>query len=376
MNNLIEARFLQMKKNWISLILWLLFPMAATISILSIADIVKDDSRIPIGIVIEESNKATNELMEEISSTSFIKINELSKDVALYQLNRHKLDSVFIIHNDFAEQIRKGKRNNIITSYRTNQSLAYSPVKEMILSYVQQETGRSKTAYIIQELAENYDSKLDWSFDEIISKSKDIQQEEDLLQTAFSFGGVDSVKTNNSHLWNIWGIWGIFTMLSTLLLFDWVVKEHHSSVLPRFAFMRISFKGYLVSSLGIYSLLLVLMDIITVYVFHLVYLEQISLVFILGLLCYRLVLLSGSFLLAMFFHHVFRYYVVSFAITLLTLISSGAILPTGDLTSRWPMLTVLNPLEPLLSGEIINFWPAFLLLALIIWYLRKDRYYA
>lgn len=376
MKKMIEARFLHVKKSWISLTLWLLLPLVATIIILTIVGMIKDDSKIPIGIVMEEENDTTNELLQEISSTSFIKANKLSKDVALYQLKKHELDSVFIIHNDFAKQIRKGKRNKIITSYQTKQSFAYSPVKEMILSYVQQETGRSKTAYIIKELAANYQAESEWTFDEIISKSKEIQQEEDLLQTSFSFGGAESQQTEDASLLDIWGVWGIFSMLATLLIFDWVVKEHRSPVLPRFAFMGINFKGFLLGSLAFYSFLLVLMDVLAVYIFHTFYQEQIDLAFILGLLCYRLIVVLGAFLLAQLFHQTFQYYIGSFAITLLTLICSGAILPIAGLTSRWPWLTVMNPLDPLLSGELINFWLGFLLLASIIWYLRKERYYA
>lgn len=376
MKKVIEARFLHIKKSWISLLLWLLLPLVATIGVLSIVGIVKDDSKIPIGIVIEKDSEITNELLQEISSVSFINVNKLPKDVALYQLKKHELDSVFIIHHNFAKQVLKGKRGHIITSYQTMQSFAYTPVKEMILSYVQQETGRSKTAYIIQELAETYDSKSEWTWDEIISKSKDIQQEENLLNTSFSFSTEGAQPTEDPPLWNIWGIWGIFSMLATLLIFDWIVKEHQSPVLPRFAFTGISFKGFLVRSLGLYSFLLVLMDSITVYIFHIVYQEQVNLTFILGLLCYRLSLLLGAFLVAQMFKHIFRYYVVSFAITLLTLVSSGAILPIDGLTSRWPWLAAINPLAPLLSGELMNVWPGFLLIISIIWYLRKERYYA
>ncbi|WP_404453449.1 ABC transporter permease [Virgibacillus necropolis] len=376
MKKVIEARLLHMKKHWISLLFWLLIPLVASIGLTTIFSAVQDDSKIPVGIVIEDHNEVTNELFNEISTTSFIEARDLTKDVALYQLKKHEIDSVFVIHGDFADQIREGKRNHIITSYQSNQSFAYSLVKEMVLSYVQQETGRSKTAYIIKELAENYQSDSEWSWDEIISKSKEIEKEEHLLQTSFDFNKVESKSTKNIPLWNIWGIWSIFSMLSTLLLFDWVVKENHSPVLPRFAFMGISFKGYLVRSFGFYSLLLILMDTITLSVFYSLHHVQISMSFIIGMMCYRLILLLGAFLLALLFKNTFRYYVVSFAITLLTMISSGAILPINGLLSRWPWFTAINPLGPLLSGDLINFWPVFLLISSIIWYVRKEQYYA
>lgn len=372
----IEARFLHIKKHWIGLLFWLLIPLVASLCITSIVGAVKEDSKVPVGIVIEEPNELTNELLTEISTTSFIKAKQLAEDVALYQLKKHELDSVFVIHSDFASQIRKGRRSHIITSYQTNQSLAYTPVKEMILSYVQQETGRAKTAYIIKELAKNYHSNSNWTWDEIISKSKDIQEKESLLHTSFSFSSMEKQSSKENSIWNIWGIWGIFSMLSTLLIFDWVVKENHSSVLPRFAFMGIRFKDYMVKSLTLYGLLLIVMDIITLYIFHSIHLAQVSLTFIIGLICYRFILLLGAFLLAHVFKNLFRYYVVSFAITIVTMISSGAILPINGLLSRWPWLAAINPLDPLLSGDITNFWPVFLLVATTIWYVRKEQYYA
>ncbi|ASN05045.1 ABC transporter permease [Virgibacillus necropolis] len=376
MKSVIEARFLHMKKHWFSLLFWLLMPLMATIGITSILDTVQGDSKIPVGIVIEDDNKITKELYNEISSTSFIKARELTKDVALYQLKKHEIDSVFVIHSDFATQVREGNRSHIITSYQTNQSLAYTPVKEMILSYVQQETGRSKTAYIIRELADDYHSNSEWSWEEIISKSKEIQEDENLLQTSFSFSRADSQSTEDIPLWNIWGIWSILSMLSTLLLFDWIVRENQSTVVPRFAFMGISFKGYLVRSLGFYSFSLILVDSITLYVFHSLHHVEINLSFIVGMACYRFVLLLGAFLLALLFKNIFRYYVISFAITSLTMISSGAILPITGVLSKWPWFTAINPLAPILTGSIINFWPGFLLIATIIWSVRKERHYA
>ncbi|WP_157724850.1 ABC transporter permease [Virgibacillus phasianinus] len=376
MRKTVEARLLHIKKHPISLLFWFLLPVIGTITLLSVAGTVQDDSKVPVGIVVEKHDQFAKELVHEISSASFIKANELSKDEALYQLEKHELDSVFIIDQDFSKQVHKGNRNSIITSYRTNQSLAYTPVKEMILSYVQQETGRSKTANIVDELSEQYQSDSNWTFEEIIARSKEIQHEENLLQTSFYFGTFGGKPVKEVPFWSVWGIWGIFSMLATLLIFDWVVKEKQSPVLPRFAFMGISYKNYLVKSLIFYSALLIVLDLITMVIFHLFYQVQLSLSFIAGMFSYRLILVMGAFLLASFVKRLFRYYVFSFTITLVSIVVSGAILPINGLIAKLPWFRFINPLDPLLSGDIINFWPWFLLITFIIWLARKEQYYA
>lgn len=376
LKKVIETRLMHIKKSWLSLLFWLFIPIIGSIGITSIVDLVQEDSKIPVGVVITSENETTHELYNEISETSFIRAYNLSEEVALYKLKKHELDSVFILNKDFAEEINQGNRNNIITSYHTNQSIAYAPVKEMILSYVQQETGRSETAFIIQKLAEDLNSDANWTKEEIIAKSKEIQQNENLLQTSFSFSKQTSDTTQEVKYWNIWGIWSILSMLATLLIFDWVVKENHSSVVSRFAFMEISYKGYLVRNLIFYSFLLLLIDCLTSWIFHLFYDRQLNLTFIFGLLSYRGILLLGAFLLAQIFRKTFRYYVVSYGVTLIALIGSGALLPVNGILSRWPWFSAINPVSPLLSDGILNFWSVFLVVAFVIWFVRKERHYA
>ncbi|MFZ3576348.1 ABC transporter permease [Virgibacillus sp. DJP39] len=376
MKNVVETRLLHLKKHWFSLLFWLLLPLIVTLAISTVLSNVQDDSRIPIGIVIENSNEPTIELLNEIATTTFVNVQQLSEKEALYQLRKHQLDSVFVIHNDFASQIRAGNRSHIITSYRTNQSLAYTPVKEMILSYVQQETGRSKAAYIIRELTESYQMESEWTWKQVIEKSKEIQEEESLLQTTFSFNGGNSQTVENISIWNTLALWSIFSMLSTLLIFDWVVKENHSKVTLRFAFTTISLKGYLTRNLIFYSILLTIMDSVAMYVFELLQYVQLDSQIIIGVIYYRFILILGAFLLALLFKNSYKYYVSSFAIVLFCMISSGAILPMNGLLLRWPLLSTINPTTPIVSSEFINFWPGFLLITFIIWIVRKERYYA
>src|SRR5690606_6761539 len=136
------------------------------------------------------------------------------------------------IKEGFEEEIRKGNRNWIIQSYSTNLSFAYVPVKEMIISHVQKASGKAKTAYTVQELSK--DSDQNWSWDEIVLTTSEIEQQEDLLHTEFSFHTNKNVtEKNETTLWNTWALYSTLSLISTLFLFDWVIKERNHSLTVR-----------------------------------------------------------------------------------------------------------------------------------------------
>lgn len=372
MKSIIETRFIHWKKHWPSLLIWLLIPIIATIGITKATDVITDDSNVPVGIVLEEDSDAATGLVDEIKTTPFIRVVELDEDAALYQLKKHELDSVFVIRDGYEKEIRNDNRNRLLTSYRSDLSFAYTPVKEMIISYVQQETGRSKAAHVVQELVRHYQPNKQWTWDEIVAKAKYIQTDEDLLNTTFSFAGTKAASQDDVSLFSIWGLWAIFSMLSTLLLFDWVIHEKHSSVRPRFAFMRFSFKHYLVYHFLLYTGLLVIMDFFSVTLFHVMFHENISLW---SLICFRLILNLAAFLLANQFKYSFLYYTVSFAITLFAAIGSGAILPNG-IAAKWPWTETFNPIQPFLTGEMVNLSSIIIIILAIIWYAQKEKNHA
>src|SRR5699024_12372512 len=91
---------------------------------------------------------------------------------------KHESDSLLIIREGYENTIKSGQRNQLIQGYHSNLSIAYNPVKEMIASLIQQETGRSKAAYFIMDLSKEHSSNLSWTWDEIVETSKMVQQEE------------------------------------------------------------------------------------------------------------------------------------------------------------------------------------------------------
>src|SRR5690625_1339194 len=157
MISIIKMRLLHWKKQVFTLLLWLLFPIIATICTIFLTNTVQEDSQIPVGIVMEEESQLAYELLEAINQTNFIRAEKMSERAALHSLETHEMDSVIIIREGYQEQIANGSRNRLLVSYKSDLSFAYTPVSEMIISRVQQDTGRSKAAYTVKELSEAYE---------------------------------------------------------------------------------------------------------------------------------------------------------------------------------------------------------------------------
>ncbi len=372
MNSILATRLMHWKKQFTSLVFWLLFPLIATIGIITVTDVLQEDTKVPVGIVLEEDTKASNELVQEIKTIPFARIKELSENNALYQLRKHELDSIFIIHDGFEERILENNRNQLITSYQSNLSFAYSPVKEIVLSYVQQETGRSKAAFVVKELEQQYEADKGWTFKEIVAKSNEIEQDENLLNTSFSFNGSPVKASKDTALFSVWGLWAICSMLSTLLLFDWVIKEKQLNTRIRFAFTRWPLKSYLLQNFILYCVLFFMVDLFTVITLYFAFGEWIS---ILNLIIYRILISLAAFLLAHLFKTTFLYYAMSFGITLFVTISSGAVLPLGVI-ANWSWFDLFNPILPLLKGEFVSLWSLVVILFTIVWLVRKEKYNA
>lgn len=375
MMNILQTRLIHWKKQWVSLLFWLLFPIISTLLVIQLTNVIQDDSKVPVGIVLQEDTQLATALYDAIKETPLIRIHDLQEQEALTQLERHQLDSVFIIHDGYEENIRKGRRNHLITSYSSNLSFAYTPVKEMIVSFVQQDTGRSKAAYTVRDLGKTYGADQSWKWENVVAKSIDIQKEEDLLRTTFSFLDESQATTEHEVIqFKTWGLWALFSLLSTLLLFDWLMKENRSSILPRFAFTRFSFKRYLLKNTLWYTVLLMLFDVIAMITFRIAIHEPISLKLIAAILSYRIMLNAGAFVLATCFKHLYLYYSVSFALVLSLAISSGAVIPIDGIVNKASWLEYLNPIYPFLQMKVANIWLLLFAIWITSWYVRKEKF--
>src|SRR5699024_10059824 len=114
----------------------------------------------------------------------------------------------------------------LIKSYQSDLSFAYTPLRETVISYVQQDYSRAKAAFVVQQMGEAYGVTEEWSYDELINRSKEIVQEQKLLEVDFSFADAGAGKDDaDDTLLQPWNLWAIITLLTTFMLFDWSLKR-------------------------------------------------------------------------------------------------------------------------------------------------------
>ncbi|MDX8045235.1 ABC transporter permease [Gracilibacillus sp. S3-1-1] len=370
MKDIIYTRFLLLKKQSFSLTCWILLPLLVTVGFVYIAETAQDDMNVPIGMVLEEDSSASHLLLEAIEDSSLVSVTSLSEREAIRKLEQHELDSVFIIRAGYEENIHNGNRKNVLTSYYSDRSFAYTPVREMIVSIIQQDTGRSKAADAVMNLERQLNGEQNWAIDEIIEKSRQIEQEEDLLQNEFRYDTDSEPIAPSNTLWNPWIIWAFATMLVTILLFDWVIKEQKTKVRVRFPFTKITYPAYMLMNVFIYLIGLLFIDLITALVFYFVYQVTIN---ILSLVTFRMMICLFAFLFVSLIRHAYASYVAAIMWTLVLIVISGTFLPFSPNNQ---LLQWLNPLRHFLNGEPTTFWLGICVIGMIIWYVKEGKKYA
>src|SRR5690625_6201449 len=136
MIDILKTRLIHIKKQWLSLLFCLLLPIVATVMIIHVTNAIQSDTKVPIGIVLEEETDLAEELFHSVKQSPLIRVYETTEKDALHRLKQHELDSVFIIHNGYKKQIRKGKRDQIITSYLYDLTYVLSMDITFNISYI------------------------------------------------------------------------------------------------------------------------------------------------------------------------------------------------------------------------------------------------
>ena len=374
MGLILKMRFIFWRKQWVSLLFWLCFPLVVTWFVMVQFVTLQADTKIPVGIVMEDESSSAQELYNSIKDTPHIRPEVLSEKEALNQLQKHELDSVFIIRSRYEDSIERGSRNQLIKSYQSDLSFAYTPLRETVISYVQQDYSRAKAAFVVQQMGEAYGVTEEWSYDELINRSKEIVQEQKLLEVDFSFADAGAGKDDaDDTLLQPWNLWAIITLLATFMLFDWVIKEKKASATLRFVYGKVSFKRYLLQNMLIYLFVLFVMDVVTMGVFHFLFDENISMKLFISLIGYRVMLTTCAFLFSLCFTSTYVYYTISFAIVLFTALLSGVFIPVDGIMEKWNGFSFINPLAIFLESSFVNLWLWIGIVFTALWFIRKGE---
>ncbi len=375
MKAILKTRLILWKKTWVSQLFWLLLPIILTIGSLSIAHLIQEDSKIPVGIVSEEKTALTNNLITELKNSPLLQVIETTENEAKRSVESHELDSAFVIKQGYENNIKAGNRNKLMTGYASDLSFAYPVIRETILSLVQKDSSRAKTVETVYSVSSA--EGMNWSEEEIVDRIIETEKNQDLLNSNFTFASNTAAETDiNVFFNNPWSIWAIFSLLSALLLFDWLIKEKHARTMTRLAFSRFSMKGYLLFNTLLYLCVFLIIDCITMFIFKQIYDTGINVGLLLQVFCFHLTITAFAFLLALCFRKVTRYYAISFIITLFIAITSGALLPIDGLNVRFEWVELLNPIQPFLTGKLWSPWILVFLCFVSIWFIKGEKLHA
>ncbi len=375
MKGILYTRGLRMKKDWKSLAFWLIFPFLLTFVTTKLIGFWGEESKIPIGLVIEEESQLSNQLIEKLKDVPYLNVKLLNYRDAINELEKHELDSVFVLHDRYEEIIRDGKRNRLIDAYSSNRSYAYFAVKELMTSFVQDDVSRSKAAYEVKDLFQEYGADEEWNWEEIVQASIEKQESQQLLQTNFTYQN-QSVEVQEDEVLpiiNTWGIWAIFSMLSTFFLFDWVLKEKRPELHIRWLFTATSFKKFASISFVFYTVIMVIVDGLSLFLLSELLQQPITSALWISFLFFKLVVNLLAFLFVNLFKQSLMYYISSIGFTLILTLLSGAIIPIEGLTKQWSWVASLSPATSLLKEQIPYGWLLVLLGLFCIWYWKGDK---
>lgn len=375
MKGMFIVHIIHLKKEWKSLLFWLLLPLLSTAITFAVLNVVKDETKVPVGIVVEETSTLVKQIISEINELPLLHITELDRQEALHLLEQHKLDSVFIFKSNYEQSILQNDRKIVAEVYASNRSIAYPAVKESVLSLIQQDMSRSKAAFEVKKMFDHYGKTKEWDYEEIIHKSIERQQESSLLSVEFTYLNATNTKNEEVSFFSIWGIWGFFTLISTFFIFDIRIKEQNSKLRVRWLFTNESYERYSVHKWMLFLMAFVLIDMLTLFMFNQLHWSGNSISTLLAIFTFRVTISLLAFTLARQFTRFFYYYLTSLVVSLLFFLLGGAIIPLDGLVRRWPVVIYASPVQPLLMENVQTVWLliGFICAGLSVWRRRETH---
>ncbi|WP_274307141.1 ABC transporter permease [Solibacillus daqui] len=372
MRTLLFTRMLLIKKQAFSTFIWLVMPLVLTTVLIHWMTDVVEDGQVPVAIVDEDNSELSKAFIQELQQIDLLNIQLMSKQKALYALEKNQIDSVFIVKRHFEKQLRNNKRHHLIEAYSTNRSYFYFAVKENISSLAQRKATQAKAAHEVKKLLNKYESDIHWSFDQIVAEGEQREERYELLTVDFSFYNESSTPTKKDVLLSPWGIWAFFALISTFYLLDWIIKESNHPVVVRWLQTKISYTTYFFNTLGFYLLFMFGIDFLT---YQLLETKFVWFEF-LAIVIFRLSCVALALFVAVHMKHTLSYHFITPIITLLLTFLGGAFIPIEQLVVKWPLLSGISPVYALLQWDVSLIWSIFIVLVCIYVYRKESSRFA
>src|SRR5699024_4055417 len=130
-----------------------------------------------------------------------------------------------------------------------------------------------------------------------------------LINTTLSFGNDKEKVSESISIIDPWAVWVLMTVLATLLLLDWVIKENRLSLRQRLPYSRTSMKQYFVMNGIIYTALLLIIDLVTVFILSRMFSFSFTSSLLFTIINYRFMLNIIVFLISLMFKIVYPFYI-------------------------------------------------------------------
>ncbi len=375
MMRLLHTRWMHVRKQYKSFLFWLLLPLFASAVYVAVDTNIEDQLRIPVGIVMEEETPLLQELTDSMENLPLIEVNYISYHEAIHRLENHQVDSVFEFPAEYDEAILHNDRRGIVSHFTSNMSLAAIPVKESVVSFIQEQLNRSKAAIAVEDLFETHNLTPPPKED-VKQTSKEIQESERLIETTFSTAGKQGNSNETSAIISVLDVWIVVVLFSTMMIFEWVVQERNHPAFGRIPFTAYHPKQYILSQVCIYIGMFLVIDFVTFSVLVYGMDQTISLSMLIACLMFRITTVLGVFLLTLLFKQRFSYVLGALIVCVVLIGTSGMILPIEGIIRHFPLFASLHPLQPMMHGEIGLTWLLISMGLCFLWLFKKENIHA
>lgn len=371
MMDMIYARWLLIKLQLPKILLWLILPLLLTLVVTSVINNTKEDFTVPAAVIVHENSVEAEIFTAGLKSSEFMDVevfNTTNSTAVLRELEQYRLDSVFILPEDFAEKIREGQRRNLIETYYTDRSIYYEPAKELAASLVQEKMGEYTTVDYVLELQNNLLAETNVTAEGVAAERQRIETDTNLVEQTFYFLG-EPAGDEETPAFHPWIVWAYITFTVNIFTFDFVTRETISSARVRFNFMKHSYTKFMLLTLVLMTAVMLIIDSVTYVVIKEVLEADIS---FLSLVMYRIVINVIAFLLAISVKSPVKLYQAAVALTIIGL-ALQLVMPVIVSLTGLSLISSLHPVQMFVENELNILWFILSAVLILIWIWRDNN---
>ncbi|MDQ0243742.1 ABC-2 type transport system permease protein [Bacillus fengqiuensis] len=304
---------------------------------------------IPIAIVDQDQTPSSKKIVKQMEAQPRIVVHEVLADQANTLLLQNKIDSIFVIKEQFQQRLMDEKREAVIELWTSPSSVASGIVREVMASEVTKMTSAIKAANRVVKIYQ-YKHKQDEPVRQVWNEAYDYTNNQwkpkplmtiDYTEGESKESGAHYEEENPAFAPYL-GIWSFFIMLSCLVTSDWVVKER-STVFSR---MKTTYKGlstYLLQMGAAYSVFHALQAACSFWVLSSFHFIEKSTLLLMGMILYACFSLAVSMWTASRIRHIGSYYVTGFLMVFIIGICGGSFFSISELSPSFHMLSLWFP---------------------------------